>query len=95
MVVDFFVPDVTNSSVVDIVRGSAGTTFNIEHLGCGCDVKALHDDEVLFKKWRSVCTLRFAPWTPLSVAATASWCVCSRNSDNVPNVPLPYTYHCV
>ena len=58
MVVDFYVPDVTNSSVVDIVRGSAGTTFNIEHLGCGCDVKALHDDEVLFKKWRSVYTLR-------------------------------------
>eukprot|EP00729_Bicosta_minor_P003918 gene3918-32935_t len=52
MVVDFFVPDVTNSSVVDIVRESAGTTFNIEHLGCGCDVKALHDDKELFKRWR-------------------------------------------
>lgn len=52
MVVDFFVPDVTNSSVVDIVRECAGTTFNIEHLGCGCDVKALHDDKELFKRWR-------------------------------------------
>jgi len=52
LVVDFFVPDITNSSAVNLVRQSAGTVFNVEHLGCGCDTKGLYSNKTQFAAWQ-------------------------------------------
>jgi hypothetical protein len=38
----------TEGSTIDIIKQTAGTMFNVEHLGCGCDVAALHKDVALY-----------------------------------------------
>ena len=53
LVVDTFVPRITDSRVHDTIALTPGTTYNVEHFGCGCDVSPLAANASAFDEWRA------------------------------------------
>lgn len=51
MVVDTFVPPITDPRVYDVVSKTPGTQYSIEHFGCGCDVAGLTGNKEKFANW--------------------------------------------
>lgn len=51
MVVDTFVPPITDPRVYNVVSKTPNTLYSIEHFGCGCDVEALVNDSAHFANW--------------------------------------------
>ena len=52
-VVDFFVPEITDSRVAGLLAQSPDTTFVVEHLGCGCDIEGIYTNATAFAAWKA------------------------------------------
>jgi len=53
LVVDTFVPQITDLRLHKIISACEGTMFNIEHFGCGCSVQSLLANKTLFSVWET------------------------------------------